>query len=80
MTRTVGYPASLGKWEISSDGSNGWAAITGGTTASYTPVSGDVGKFLRVTASYSDGEGNQQDCAGGGAQRGAGCAGDQRCA
>ena len=45
------------KWEISSDGSSNWAAITGGTTASYTPVAQDVGKFLRVTASYSDGEG-----------------------
>ena len=44
------------KWEISSDNTN-WAAITGGTTASYTPVSGDVGKFLRVTASYADGHG-----------------------
>ena len=45
------------KWDISNDGSSGWAAITGGTTASYTPVAQDVGKFLRVTASYSDGEG-----------------------
>ena len=32
-------------------------ATTGGTTASYTPASGDVGKFLRVTASYTDGHG-----------------------
>ena len=45
------------KWDISNDGSSGWTAIAGGTTASYTPASGDVGKFLRVTASYSDGEG-----------------------
>ena len=45
------------KWDISNDGSSGWAAIAGGTSASYTPVAQDVGKFLRVTASYSDGEG-----------------------
>ena len=57
MTRTVWSPVLTWKWEISSDGSSNWAAITGGTTASYTPVAQDVGKFLRVTASYSDGEG-----------------------
>ena len=45
------------KWEISNDGSSGWTAIAGETSASYTPVAQDVGKFLRVTASYSDGEG-----------------------
>ena len=45
------------KWEISDDGSNNWTAITGETTASYTPVSDDVGKFLQVTASYTDGHG-----------------------
>ena len=44
------------KWEISPDNTN-WGAIAGETSASYTPVSQDVGKFLRVTASYSDGEG-----------------------
>ena len=44
------------KWEISSDNTN-WAAIAGATSASYTPVASDLNKFLRVTASYSDGEG-----------------------
>ena len=44
------------EWEISDDETN-WTAIAGATSASYTPVSQDVGKFLRVTASYSDGEG-----------------------
>ena len=57
MTRTAWYPVLTWKWDISNDGSSGWTAIAGGTTASYTPASGDVGKFLRVTASYSDGEG-----------------------
>ena len=44
------------QWEISSDGNTGWAAITNATSASYTPVAGDIGKFLRVTASYDDGQ------------------------
>ena len=44
------------KWEISPDNTN-WAAIAGATSASYTPVSQDVDKYLRVTASYSDGHG-----------------------
>ena len=44
------------KWEISPDETN-WTTITDATLASYTPVSGDLGKFLRVTASYDDGEG-----------------------
>ena len=47
------------EWEISSDNTN-WGAIAGETSASYTPVAQDVGKFLRVTASYSDGEGNNK--------------------
>ena len=45
------------KWEISDDGSNNWTAIVGETDADYTPVTADVGKFLRVTASYTDGHG-----------------------
>ena len=44
------------KWEISSDNTN-WDAIAGATLFSYTPVASDLNKFLRVTASYSDGEG-----------------------
>ena len=46
------------KWEISANGRTGWGAIAGATSASYTPVSADVGKFLRVTASYTDGHGS----------------------
>ena len=45
------------KWEISDDGSTGWTSIANATTASYTPVAGDVDKYLRVTASYTDGQG-----------------------
>ena len=44
-------------WESSSDRSS-WAAIGGATSKSYTPVAGDVGSYLRVTASYTDGEGS----------------------
>lgn len=35
------------KWQTSADGSTGWTDIAGATSATYTPVSGDVGKFLR---------------------------------
>ena len=42
-------------WESSSDRSN-WTAISGATVDSYTPVDDDVGSYLRVTASYTDGE------------------------
>ena len=45
------------KWEISSNQTS-WAPISGATSASYTPVTGNVGKYLRVTASYTDGEGS----------------------
>jgi hypothetical protein len=39
------------KWEVL----NGsiWTSV--GTATTYTPVAGDVGKFLRLTASYTDG-------------------------
>ena len=42
-------------WEKSADGQSGWTAINGATAASYTPVTGDVGNYLRATASYTDG-------------------------
>ncbi len=45
------------RWESSSDGSTGWSDIAGATSAAYTPVDGDVGNFLRATASYTDGHG-----------------------
>ena len=47
-------------WESSADGSTGWTAVTGAistvTTSSYTPVDGDLGRYLRVTATYTDPE------------------------
>lgn len=44
-------------WDSSADGATGWAPITGAESDSYTPVAADVGNHLRVTASYTDGEG-----------------------
>ena len=44
-------------WESSSDQTN-WAVISGAASASYTPVDGDLGKYLRATATYDDGEGS----------------------
>ena len=44
-------------WERSS-GRNSWTAIAGATAAAYTPVAGDSGQYLRVTASYTDGHGS----------------------
>ena len=44
-------------WEKSTDKSS-WSEISGETSASYTPDAGDVGYYLRATASYSDGQGS----------------------
>ena len=44
-------------WEISSDKSS-WNSISGATSASYTPVAGDLGKHLRAKVSYTDGHGS----------------------
>ena len=44
------------RWERSSDMS-AWSVISGASSASYTPVSADKGSYLRVTASYTDGQG-----------------------
>ena len=43
-------------WERSSNRSV-WTVISGATPATYTPVVGDLGQYLRVTAAYTDGEG-----------------------
>ena len=50
--------AAAWTWHRSPNGTNAWAAISGSTAASYTPVTADVGYYLRVTASYTDGEGS----------------------
>ena len=43
-------------WEWSSDRVD-WSILSGATSASYTPLDGDVDGYLRVTASYTDGQG-----------------------
>ena len=42
-------------WERSSNRSS-WTPISGAASATYSPEAGDVNKYLRVTASYTDGE------------------------
>ena len=50
------------QWQLSGD-RNDWSDIAGATAASYTPVAADEGRFLRVTASYTDGHGPDKDAA-----------------
>ena len=49
------------QWQASTD-KTAWSAAAGsaagsGLTSAYTPATGDVGKWLRATASYTDGHG-----------------------
>ena len=50
-------------WEKSLD-KIAWTAIGGATSAEYTPILEDVGHYLRVTGSYSDGEGPSKAASG----------------
>ena len=43
-------------WARSPD-KNTWTTITGAVSASYTPVAADFEKYLRATATYTDGQG-----------------------
>ena len=52
-----GVTGTTWKWESSSDQTD-WEAISGATEDSYSPVAGDIGNHLMVTASYTDGEGS----------------------
>ena len=46
-------------WQRSRAGSkSSWSNISGATSDSYTPVAGDVGRYLRATAGYDDGFSN----------------------
>ena len=45
-------------WERSQNGTSSWTLISGETSATYTPVAADETRFLRATASYTDGEGS----------------------
>ena len=48
------------QWASSSTASGTYTDITGATTDTYTPVQGDVGNYLRATASYNDAQGSGQ--------------------
>ena len=44
-------------WAGSPNGSSSsWTTISGATSAAYTPVTADLTRYLRATASYTDGE------------------------
>ena len=47
-------------WSSSTTTNGTFTAITGATSASYTPAAGDVGNYLRVTASYTDSSESEQ--------------------
>ena len=46
--------AATWTWARSDDGMTGWESISGADSASYTPVSGDAGKHLRATVTYTN--------------------------
>ena len=45
-------------WERRVSGGSVWSPIAGAVSSSYRPSDGDVGSDLRVTASYTDGQGS----------------------
>ena len=47
-------------WEKSDDGQSGWTTITGADTSSFTPQQADIGKYLRVTVTYTDSYGSSK--------------------
>ncbi|MEG9862142.1 MAG: hypothetical protein V6Z81_06525 [Parvularculales bacterium] len=58
VTATVSDPdggvsGTTWQWQNKADG-GAWTDISDATSSSYTPVSGDVGKTLRATATYTD--------------------------
>ena len=62
LTATVADPdggvtGETWEWEISDDQST-WNPITGADTNTYTPIAGDLNKYLRATAQYTDAEGS----------------------
>jgi hypothetical protein len=55
----TGNPSSYSyQWQMSSNGSTGWANISGATTNSYTSDANDAGKYVRVgvTATNTNGQ------------------------
>ena len=54
----AGVTNTTWQWARSADGSTNWGDIASATSASYTPVDGDVDNYLRATATYDDTHGN----------------------
>ena len=55
LTDSDGSIANLTwQWESASSLSGPWSDISGATSSSYTPVTADVGRYLRASASYDD--------------------------
>ena len=51
-------------WEKSQDGATNWEAISGASSATYTPVPADVGMYLKAMVDYTDGEGSGKSANG----------------
>ena len=51
------------QWSKSDSQSGNYTNIGGATSANYTPPDGDVGKFLKATASYDDDQGTGRNAA-----------------
>ena len=49
-----GVTGTTWKWERSDDGVTGWEDIDGARSASYTPGTDDIGKYLRATVTYTN--------------------------
>ena len=63
LTATLDDPDNVSgsvtwSWESSPNRNSSGTLISGETSATYTPVAADVNRFLRATASYTDGEGS----------------------
>ena len=51
---TSGTGAITYQWQSSSDGSTNWSNISSATASTFTPAQLQVGKFVRVVATYTD--------------------------
>ena len=63
LTATVSDPDDISdsetwSWARSPNGASDWTPIGGETSDIYTPTTGDRGRYLRATASYTDEEGS----------------------
>ena len=59
-----GVSGATWQWQVFTGGISLWTTISGATSASYTPVEADETKFLRATATYTDGEGSGKSAQG----------------